>query len=178
MAMRFAGRFPFDIAHGHFYYTPDAAISHLIQDFKYRGAPTVARELGKLMADELIITGIFDDADCLMPIPLHWSKLLRRGYNQSEELAYGISLISGVPISRDLKARRAHRSQTRVSASQRLVNTDGIFRLNNGSDYNGVKILLIDDVCTTGSTLSSAAESVLATAPQARISLLTLAVTV
>ncbi|MDE6010924.1 MAG: ComF family protein, partial [Muribaculaceae bacterium] len=142
MVMRFAGRFPFVTATGHFYYAPDAAISHLIQDFKYRGAPGIARELGRLMAEELLPAGFFDGMNHLMPVPLHWTKLMRRGYNQTAELARGVSDVTGIPVSGHLKARRAHKSQTRVSASRRLVNADGIFSLDSPELYRGAGIVL------------------------------------
>ena len=178
MAMRFAGRFPFERAAGHFYYAPEAGISHLIQDFKYRGAESLARELGAMVANEIGIYSYFDNIDVIMPVPLHWTKLIRRGYNQTERLARGVSDVTGIPVSRDLKAFRPHRSQTRVSAEERLVNADGIFRLDHPESYAGKGILLMDDVCTTGATLTSAADAVLAGVPDARISILTLAVTV
>ncbi len=178
MAMRFAGRFPFEKATGHFFYSPEAGISHLIQDFKYRGAASLARELGGLIAVELMTSGLFDGVDVLMPVPLHWIKRMRRGYNQTEMIAAGVADVTGIPLSRDFKAVRGHKSQTRVSATVRLENTRGVFKLNHPEDYAGRHIMLIDDVCTTGSTLTSAAETVLAAVPSARISLLTLAVTV
>lgn len=177
MAMRFAGRFPFERAAGHFYYAPESGISHLIQDFKYRGAPGLARELGSLVAEEVSVYGFFDGIDAIMPVPLHWRKLMRRGYNQTERLARGVADVTGIDVSGDLKAFRAHKSQTRVSLAERLVNADGIFRLDHPEKYEGKGILLMDDVCTTGSTLTSAADAILAGAPDARISILTLAVT-
>lgn len=178
MSMRFAGRFPFVRAAGHFYYAHDTAMAYLIQDFKYNGAPSVARHFGRLMARELELSGFLDDIDVLLPVPLHWTRLMRRGYNQTECLARGLSDVTGIPLGTGLKARRSHKSQTRVSSTRRLVNAEGIFRLDYPEDFEGCHILLMDDVCTTGATLTAAADAVLAAAPTARISLLTLAVTV
>lgn len=178
MTMRFAGRFPFDRATGHFYYAEESGIAHLIQDFKYRGAASVARYLGRLMATELEVSGFLDNIDLLMPIPLHWTKLMRRGYNQTEMIAAGISDVTGIPVSYDLRALRPHKSQTRVSHIERLVNAEGIFMLRHSKAYEDKAIMLVDDVCTTGATLTSAADAVLAAVTSARLSLLTLAVTI
>lgn len=177
MEMRFAGIFPFDRAVGFFHYSPDAPISFLIHDFKYRGIQPTARYLGRLMAEELMISGFFDDVDFLMPVPLHWLKHMRRGYNQSEEIAVGVSKVTGIPVSTDLRATKSHRTQTGISATGRRENVEGIFRLRHPERYGGKKIILIDDVCTTGATLTAAAEALLSASSTSRLSLLALAIT-
>lgn len=175
--MRFAGKFPFERASGHFFYSRDSAVASLIQDFKYRNYPSLARRMGALMAEDLKLTGYFNDMDFIMPVPIHWYKKMRRGYNQTEYLARGLSDISGVGVSTDLVAVRGHKTQTGLTPEERIKNTTGIFKLRNAELYEGRHLLLIDDVCTTGSTLTSAADAVLVAAPGAKISLLTLACT-
>lgn len=177
MEMRFAGKFPFEKAGAHFFYAPESRIADLVHDFKYRGFPSLARSLGQEVARELLMTGWLNDIDCVCPVPLHWWKHMRRGYNQSEEFARGISLEAGIDLSLELEAVKAHRSQTSFSHSERERNVRGIFRLRNPERYAGKMILLVDDVCTTGATLTSAAETILASQPQARLTLLTLAAT-
>lgn len=178
MESRLAGKFPFLRATGHFFYTPDSAVASLIHDFKYRNFPSLAGRLGEIMADELMYSGFFNGIDYIMPVPLHWTKRLRRGYNQTERIAIGISKVTGIEISEDFKATRSHRTQTHLTPQQRLDNTAGIFRLTHPQHYHRKHILLIDDVCTTGATLTSAAQCILANAPNATLSVLTLAVTV
>ena len=178
LAMRLAGRIPFDRATGHFLYSPEAPVAMLIHDMKYRGMHRVARELGRLTGEELAAAGWLAGIDVLVPVPLHWIKHMRRGYNQAEELARGIGEGSGLPVERALRAIRGHKSQTRVSREQRAVNVRGIFRPRHPDRVAGRHILLIDDVCTTGATLVAAAEALLAAVPGARISILTLACTV
>lgn len=177
MEMRFAGRFPFRRAAGHFFYTRGSSLASLIHDFKYRNFPSLARRLGNIMGEELKNVGFLNDVDAICPIPMHWSKKMRRGYNQTEYLAAGISEITKIPVSNDLKAIKRHSTQTHLSPLERQQNTQGIFTLRNAEKYQGKHVILLDDVCTTGATLTSAADTIMAQAPGAEISLLTLAVT-
>lgn len=187
MEMRFAGKFPFTRAAGHFFYAPDSSLSQLIQNFKYRNLPLLARRMGQIMGDDLNLSGFISDIDVIIPIPIHWTKRLRRGYNQTELIAEGISQVCHIPVSNDLYARRPHHTQTHLSHEQRLANTGGIFRLRHPEKYEGKHILLLDDVCTTGATLTSAADAIcsalkieITSSPSplaSRLSLLTLGVT-
>lgn len=176
MEERFAGRFPFERATGHFIYTRDSALAILVQDMKYRAFPSIGDMLGSLVATELYSTGFFHDIDLIVPVPMHWLKQARRGYNQAERIARGISAVAGMPVELALKAIRPHKTQTSKTLAQRLSNTAGLFAPARPDSIKGRHVLLVDDVCTTGSTLSSAAEA-LWTASPARLSILTVAVT-
>lgn len=181
MAQRFAGFFPFRRASGHFFYNPDSEISNLIQDFKYRKFPSLACRMGEIMGSELFPTGFLSDVDVIVPIPIFWLKRAMRGYNQSLLLASGLSQVSGIPIDTNLYASRSHKTQTALSHSLRFSNTMGVFRLRDKETLRGKHILLLDDVCTTGSTLRSAALQILSSFSEEEgrpeISLLSLAVT-
>lgn len=175
--MRFAGLFPFENASGHFFYSRGSSVASLIHDFKYRNFPGLARRMGQIMAADLTTSAFLQDMDFICAVPLHWVKRMRRGYNQTERMACGISDISGIRVSRDLIARKRHRTQTHLTNEERRKNVEGIFRLKHPERYAGKHILLIDDVCTTGATLTAAAESILRAAPTAKITILTLAAT-
>lgn len=181
MARRFAGFFPFRRAAGHFFYSPDSDLASVIQDFKYRRYPSLAVRLGQIMARDLYTTGFLSDIDTIIPVPLFWLKQARRGYNQTHMLARGISDVSGIPIDSSLVAMRPHKTQTSLSHTARGANTIGIFRLKNPEHLSGRHVLILDDVCTTGATMRSAALQIrnsyrnVADAPE--ISLLSLAVT-
>lgn len=175
--MRFAGKFRFEEASAFLFYAPHSRIASLVQDFKYRDFPDVARLLGKMMGEEIGSDGWLDGIDVICPVPLHWTKQIKRGYCQTRELALGISSVTGIAVSRDLRARRAHKTQTSLDHAGRLENTRGVFRLAHPEKYAGKRILLIDDICTTGATLTSAADVILAAQPTASIRILTLAVT-
>lgn len=175
---RFAGFFRFERATSVYFYTPNSSIAALIQDFKYRSFPSLAGRLGEEMAGELMPTGFFADVDVILPVPMHWWKQARRGYNQVEHLARGISAVSGIPVGTQLRARRPHKTQTSLSHEERRRNTENLFAVKDAASLAGKHILLLDDVCTTGSTLRSAAEAVMAAVPTARLTLLTLCCTV
>ena len=98
---------------------------------------------------------------------MHFQKQARRGYNQTHNIANGISKATGIHLSFNLKATRSHKTQTSMTQQQRLENTSGIFAVPRPQDLDGKGILLIDDVCTTGSTLTSAASAIVAAVPSA-----------
>ena len=81
MAERFAGLIPFQRAAAQFFYRPESDMAVLVQDFKYRKFPGLARYLGHVAADELLPTGFFYGVDALVPVPMHWRKRTLRGYN-------------------------------------------------------------------------------------------------
>ena len=85
----------------------------------------------------------------------------RRGYNQAVEIARGISDVSDIPLGKGLTAVRSHRSQTGLNAEKRRENTKGLFRYRPAAEQIGTRVCLIDDICTTGSTLVAAAEAIL-----------------
>lgn len=176
MEERFAGIFPFERATGHFLYSRDSPLSALIQDMKYRHFPSIGNMLGEIAGRELFSTGFFADVDLIVPVPMHRWKQIRRGYNQVHHIAEGLSQAIGIPVSLALKAVRSHHTQTALNREQRLANTSGLFKVEDAAEIAGRHILLIDDVCTTGSTLISSAEAIWQAKPRS-LSLFTLAVT-
>lgn len=177
MAMRFAGIFPFERASSLLIYNHDSSLAQLIQDFKYRGFPGLARHLGSLMGQELLMTGFLSDIDYIIPIPMHFIKKTRRGYNQVELLADGLSISTGIPVKKHLRAIKSHKSQTLFSLTDRLTNMKDVFKAVDVSQIEHKHVLIIDDVCTTGATITSAVEALLSASPNTRISILTLAST-
>ena len=145
-------------------------------NIKYYGRPHVGTYLASIYADTLKESLFFDDMDAIIPLPLHWRKQLKRGYNQSHYIAKGIKNVTGLPILNNVVKRVGNNtSQTRFNAHQRMENVKDIFHLKHPEKIAGKHILLVDDVTTTGATLVSCAKE-LAKAPNVRISILTLAV--
>ncbi|MDE5790300.1 MAG: ComF family protein [Muribaculaceae bacterium] len=177
MEMRFAGLFPFERATGHFFYSSGSEVSQLIQDFKYRHFRGLARFMGETVGRELLSTGFFSDIDVIVPIPMHFLKKAQRGYNQTEEIAIGLSNAVGLPIELSLRARRSHVSQTSLSTQERKENLRDIFALRQHHSLDNKHVLLLDDVCTTGATLAEAVETIHRSCTGTRISMLTLGVT-
>ena len=176
MEQRFAGQLPLDHACAPFFYTRDSSLATLVHDFKYRGFSKLAVTMGRLGAAVLKDSGFFNDIDIILPIPIHWTKKRSRGYNQSEMIATGISQLTGIPVGTNLKARKPHRTQTSLTAEQRIANTKNVFSVSSPDSLVGKRILLVDDICTTGATLLSAGETLAASSENIRLSLFTLGV--
>lgn len=177
MEERFAGHFPFVAATGHFFYSKDSSLATLIQDMKYRGFSSIGNYLGKLTAKELFTTGFLSDIDFAVPVPMHFLKKASRGYNQTDRIVKGISEETGIPFFDIMKMTRRRKTQTALSAKERIRNAEGLFKIKKGIDLSGKGILLVDDVCTTGSTLGSAAKTITDAFPDCRLYLLTIGVT-
>jgi ComF family protein len=175
MARHFSGLVPYVRASGHFFYSRGNNVAQLIYDLKYRRFRNLARWLGECAGAELLAAGFFDGIDAVVPVPMHFWKKAVRGYNQTEEIAVGIHRATGLPVITGLTAIRPHRTQTSLSPEQRRRNVSGIFRMRHPEEFEGKHLLILDDVCTTGSTLTAASEAVSAGAPTATLSLLTLA---
>lgn len=174
---RFAGHFKFEHATSHLLYSANSPLSQLIQDMKYRHFKGIGRELGEIIGKELYTTPILADIDMIVPIPMHFWKKAKRGYNQAEEIAKGIGNVTGISIGKVLIAKKPHRTQTSLTHDERLKNLGGVFKVKEGSNISDKHILLLDDVCTTGATITEAAQTILANSPSTRISILTLAAT-
>lgn len=157
MERRFAGQIPLVRACAPFFYTRDSSLASMIHDFKYRGFSRLATTLGRIGAEALVHSGLFTGVELLLPVPLHWIKRLRRGYCQTEMIAEGISQATGIPIGTQLHADRSHRTQTSLTSEQRIANTRGVFSVRQPESLKGRHVMLVDDICTTGATLLSAA---------------------
>lgn len=177
MEQRFMGQFPYRQATGHFFYSRGSELAVLMHDLKYHRFPGLARYLGEVVATELLPTGFLSDIDVVVPVPMHPLKQARRGYNQTIEIARGISRVTSIEVAQNLRAVKGHRTQTSMTLEQRLKNTQGVFGVRHPDELDGKGVLLIDDVCTTGATLSAAATALTDACPNIELSLLTLGVT-
>jgi len=139
---------------------------------KYDGMRPLARPMAAWTADMLPELG---GADLLMPVPLHWSRRLKRGFNQAEIFAKEISRITGIPVdSRTLRRCRATSSQAGLSRRQRRENLRGVFVVSDSARVRGRSVAVIDDVMTTGTTVGACAQA-LKKAGAARVTALTAA---
>lgn len=178
MERRFAGIVPFVRATGHFIYSRNSELAALVHDMKYRRFPSVGRRLGEIVGGELNMAGFFDGADFVAGVPMHWWKKAKRGYNQADIIAEGVSKVSGIPVADVIEATRPHKTQTAMSLEERIANLSGSFRVKNPELLKGKGLVLVDDVCTTGSTLRALAAEVAAAVPDCRLYLLSMCVTV
>lgn len=137
----------------------------LILQFK-NGRPELARPLGELCRAYLDRDVIDHPGDFIaVPVPLHWRRKLTRGYNQSEFFARCLFRGTGVKVVNALSRTRYAGHQASRGRRQRIAAMKGIFALRDPETVKGRKILLVDDVFTTGSTLSAAAEALLKGGP-------------
>lgn len=120
------------------------------------------------LANWMMLAGrdLLNEADLLVPVPLHYSRLMRRGFNQAGWLAEAISRKVSIPVQQDaLIRKRSTGSQEGLTRSQRETNVRGAFRVRPSREHclKNRRIVLIDDVYTTGATVSAATRAILAT---------------
>lgn len=148
---------------------------HPIWAFKYFGHDKAAVFIGSMMAKEMKDSGFFDGIDAIVPLPLAKNRLRQRGYNQSEMLARGISKETGIPVVNDaINRKKFTQSQTRLSHAERAWNVENQFTVIDDSKLKGKHVLVVDDVITTGSTISACINP-LTCVEGAKISVLSLA---
>ena len=178
MEQRFAGHFPFVSATAHFFYSRDSSIAKLIHDMKYRGFSKIGNLLGEISAKELFVSGFFADIEAIVPVPMHYLKKARRGYNQTDNIAQGISKVTGIPVYDILKMNRSRKTQTSLTLEQRLKNAENLFSIRDHlAKMMPESILLVDDICTTGTTLGAAATAIVRDYPNVKIYLFTIGAT-
>jgi ComF family protein len=129
-----------------------------IHDLKYGSQLYLRHLVGRWLADALEDPRLSDRRfDAIVPVPLHPARKRERGFNQAELLANEVHQLSGIPLRDLLQRIRYTTTQTQFDRNERMENLKGAFRLRRGSNVQGCRVLLIDDVLTTGSTLSECA---------------------
>lgn len=133
----------------------DKELQHAIHSLKYENKFPIGIFLGKTLADKIKTNRSNWNIDLIIPIPLHQLKKAERGYNQSNYIAKGIGNILKISFSdRVVKRIKYTESQTTMTLNEREENISGAFRLRNKNAVKGKNILLVDDVITTGATIS------------------------
>ncbi|MDE6416984.1 MAG: ComF family protein [Duncaniella sp.] len=168
-------RYYVDRAASLMWYYRDSDYARLIHDAKYNNRPKVARYLAGMMARELIGYGFFDDIDVIIPIPLHFTKMLSRGYNQAQVIADAVSAVTGIEVRDNIICRHAHSTQTRKGIAARDANARESYAIERPDELDGKHILLVDDVMTTGATLRACLDLIASHCKSPRLSILTLA---
>ena len=135
----------------------DGTLREIIHAFKYSGRRSLAGPIASLM--RVRGTELLDKADYVVPVPLHWRREYHRGFNQARELARHLN----VPLADVLVRRRHTRPQVELDADRRYTNVQAAFTLrkhwlSRSRSIEGAKIVLVDDVSTTGATLEACAK--------------------
>lgn len=176
-AIRMLTRLPFEHAFSLLYFIEKGSTRHLLHNLKYKNQPDVGIYLGKLIGEKLSKSTWGATLEGIIPIPLHRKKEASRGYNQSELIAEGISKILGIPVLEKAVVRcRNTESQTDKNRSQRAANVANAFEVKDAKMLSDKHILLVDDVLTTGATLSACGKAIL-DATDCKISIATVALT-
>ncbi|WP_247237628.1 ComF family protein [Telluribacter sp. SYSU D00476] len=141
-------------------FTKKGKVQELLHALKYKGNQEVGRLLGLMYGQELIEQNQLPPADLIISVPLHPRRLKERGYNQSDAFAKGLSEATGIPWSGTVLIRtRYTRTQTGKSRVERYENMSGVFRVEQKEAVEGKKVILVDDVLTTGATLDACVEA-------------------
>lgn len=158
----FWGKAPLNFVYAAFYYNKGNAVQQLIHALKYKGFKNVGIFLGEEMGNEILNISAMHDLDYIIPVPLHPKKKKKRGFNQSEIIAWAISEKVNVPVNNAVIYRNLHTStQTKKSKYDRWQNVERIFSISKKAAIDGRHLLLVDDVITTGSTMEACIQTLL-----------------
>ncbi len=158
----FWGRVPVKAATSMYFFNKGERVQALMHKLKYKGATEIGEFAGRMMGQKLATAEGYRDSQIIIPVPLHKSKQLKRGYNQSECLAKGLAHGLKAAMVADAVVRgTASDTQTKKTRFLRWQNVDSIFSVVQPQKLEGMNILLVDDVITTGSTLEACAQAIL-----------------
>ena len=178
LVQRFWSESNMEQATGYFYYSKEAPFRYIVYELKYYGNQSLAHYMGTCIVSHIGKEHAFwKGIDCIVPIPLSKERLKKRGYNQCEAIAQGISQESGIPMNTNILLRVVDNpTQTRLKKLARWENSKDIFMANPTYDFQGKHLLLLDDVVTTGSTLISCIRAIHRKYPNCHISVMALSV--
>jgi ComF family protein len=132
----------------------EGTLRKLIHLFKYGKIRPLARPFGDLLSRVVPREQRFD---CVVPMPLHWRRRWERGFNQSELLARNVARRWNVTVTNAVKRVRATASQAGLTNAKRRANVNGAFAMRRGVRVDGARVLLVDDVLTTGASAAACA---------------------
>ncbi len=171
MAQRICNLFPrIEHASALVFYSRSNRWRDAIHRLKYGGHHRLGLYLGTMLGRELARSPLYQNLDFVIAVPLHPFRRIMRGYNQSYYIAKAVAKEMGIPYrSGIVRRKRYNKSQVKVQRSERWRNTENLFSVNHPNALIDKRVLLIDDVLTTGATMISCAESIIDTAPSCRL---------
>ena len=157
IARKFYGKIPIHEALACYKFTKNGRVQEVLHQLKYNNKPDLGVWLGENYGRELISDGWTPIYDMIVPVPLHQSKYRLRGYNQSLKFATGLGNVLDLKVEDILGRTTKTSTQTNKSRLDRWQNVDDVFEVKSKESLITKKILLVDDVITTGATLESCA---------------------
>lgn len=163
VAQKFYGRVPIQYALALYKFRKKGRVQMLLHHLKYKHKPAIAGWLGRRYGSILKEVCVGESFDLIVPVPLHSSKLQKRGYNQSDYFAQGLAEMLNIPWNNQCLSRvRATSTQTEKNQLERFENVEGAFHVTASEVIDDKRILLVDDVITTGATLEACSTALLA----------------
>lgn len=150
------GRIPVKTAHFLLYFYRNTLAQSILHEIKYRNNPDLGRYMGRIHGHLLIEKGAFqpEENSVIIPVPLHSTKFRKRGYNQAEVYARGLSDRLSLPVNTTALVRnKFSESLTQRGRLLRWSTLKETYILKNAESIAGKHCILVDDVCTTGATL-------------------------
>lgn len=162
LSNRFYGRINIENALSYLTFVRAGRVQNLLHSLKYKNVPEIGELLGKWYGYELQKSGYQEKFDLIVPVPLHKRKLQTRGYNQADKFAKGLSEAMEIPWSDKVLVRNIESTtQTKKSRFARWENVDKIFEVKQPHEVKEKRVLLVDDVLTTGATLEACGQELL-----------------
>ena len=153
--LRMEGRIPVANAAAMFLYSNSPVCKSILKAIKYRNRPKIAYHIGVLLGEKMIKSPFFN-VDIIIPVPLHYKKLKSRTYNQSQYFGMGLSHSLKIPCEQSAIKRIKHTaSMTTLDREDRFENIIHAFKVREKEKIQGKRVLLVDDVVTTGATLEA-----------------------
>jgi ComF family protein len=176
VAQIFWGRIKIEMGTALLYFHKKGRTQNLLHNLKYKNRKDVGFYLGQLLGNQIKENQIFLSCHFIVPIPLHPNKLKKRGYNQAECFALGISDILNIPVMSDIVVRKIETStQTKKTRTERWLNVAEAFKVNYSDKFVSKHFLIVDDVVTTGATIEACAQAILSEIPGSKISVAVIA---
>ncbi|CAN5516865.1 ComF family protein [soil metagenome] len=162
VAKQFWGKVNLEAATAYFHFHKGELVQQLVHKLKYQNSPEVGVRMGMLCGADLLGSSQYASADMVIPVPLHPKKQRIRGYNQAACFGEGLATAMGIlHLPKAIKRKKHTDTQTKKSRFARFKNVAEVFLIRNPDELRGKKILLVDDVITTGSTLTACAKILL-----------------
>ena len=159
---RFSGQVNLKHALAYLYFKRSGRVQRLLHALKYQGVQEIGLLLGQWYGETLREHGFQSSFDHIVPVPLHAAKKRQRGYNQSESFARGLGQALQMPVSERVLSRQVNTSsQTHKTRDERWQNVAHVFQVNQPAGIHDQRVLLVDDVLTTGATLEAGALTLL-----------------